>query len=364
MNRTARRRAPDGRRPLILLSADAGGSRAEASESPAGDPDRPRTDFEVLAARLQGRISYSGAGVAPVAALEKRLRLGVSHAVRAQRAGASAYVSLSERVGIPLSLLRPRAPHVMVAHLLTSGQKRFVARRTGFLHRTDVTLVFSKAQERYLREEMGLDEHQAQFIWDKVDHRFFDPGAAAPVKGAPSDAANGAGYVLSVGREQRDYETLIEALRPLRIPAVIVPGSTWSHRASSTLSVPDHIEIREGLSYPALRDLYRGARVVAVPVHEGTVYAAGVNGILEAMACARPVVASDTPGLSGYVEDGVNGRRVPAGDPGALRTVIGEMWEDRAGAERMAHEGRETVVRGRTIEHFADRVAGLVDALV
>ncbi len=89
-----------------------------------------------------------------------------------------------------------------------------------------------------------------------------------------------------------------------------------------------------------------------------------MNGILEAMSCARPVVASDTPGLSGYVEDGVNGRQVAAGDPAALRAVIEELWEDRAGAERMAHEGRETVVRGRTIEHFVDRVAGLVDTLV
>ncbi len=217
----------------------------------------------MLAARLHGRISYPNPGAAPVAAIEKRLRLGVSQAVRAQRAGASVYVSLSERVGIPLSLLRPRAPHVMVAHLLTSGQKRFVARRTGFLRRTDVTLVFSRAQERYLREDMGLGEHQAQFIWDKVDHRFFAPGRR-PRARAPGE---GGGYVLSVGREQRDYDTLIEALRPLKVPSVIVPGSTWSHRALSPLSVPDHIEIREGLSYPALRDLYRGARVVAVPVH-------------------------------------------------------------------------------------------------
>ena len=128
--------------------------------------------------------------------------------------------------------------------------------------------------------------------------------------------------------------------------------------------MPDHIQIREGLSYPELRRLYQGARVVAVPVHPGTPYAAGVNGVLEAMSCARPVVVSDTPGLSGYVEDRVNGRQVAAGDPAALRTVIQELWEDRGVAELVARAGRETVVRGRTIEHFVDRVAGLVDTLV
>ena len=289
-----------------------------------------------------------------MAAAEKRLRLGVSQAVRARRSCASVYVSLSERVGIPLSLLRPNAPHLMIAHLLTSREKRLVARRTEFLRRTDVTLVFSRDQERYLRDDLGLDEQQAQFIWDKVDHRFFAPGA--PVEGD--------GYVLSVGREQRDYDTLIEALRPLNVPSVIVPGSTWSHRDLASMSVPEHVQIREGLSYLELRCLYQGARVVVVPVHAGTRYAAGVNGILEGMSCARPVVAADTPGLEGYVEDRVNGRRVPAGDPAALRSVIEELWENRSLAEGLGEAGREAVVRGRTIEHFVDRVAGVMETLV
>ena len=346
-DRAIRSRAREDRRPLILLSAHAGRNRSDGTE-------RPQTDFDVLAARVHGRISCPDPGAPPVAAIEERLRLGVSQAVRAYRSRASVYVSLSERVGIPLSLLRPHAPHLMVAHLLTSGKKRLIARRTGFLRRTDVTLVFSRDQQRFLREDMGLDEQQVQFIWDKVDHRFFSPGP--PTKGD--------GYVLSVGREQRDYDTLIEALRPLKVPSVIVPGSTWSHRGAATPSVPDHVEIREGLTYPSLRDLYRGARMVVVPVRRGTRYAAGVNGILEGMACARPVVATDTPGLSGYVEDGVNGRQVAAGDPAALRSVIEELWEDRFAKKRLARVGRETVVRERTVDHFADRIAGLIDTLM
>jgi glycosyltransferase involved in cell wall biosynthesis len=222
-DRSVRARARDGHRPLILLSGHAGPNRADRTE-------RPQADFDALAARVDGQISCPDPGAPAVAALEERLRLGVSQAVRAHRSSASVYVSLSERVGIPLSLLRPRAPHLMVAHLLTSGKKRLIARRTGFLRRTDLTLVFSRDQERFLREDMGLDEHQVQFIWDKVDHRFFSPGPAGPV-------TEGDGYVLSVGREQRDYETLIEALRPLKVPSVIVPGSAWSHREASTPSV-------------------------------------------------------------------------------------------------------------------------------
>jgi glycosyltransferase involved in cell wall biosynthesis len=297
---------------------------------------------------------YPEGGSPAVMTLEEKLRVDVGQAVRARRASASVYVSFSERVGIPLSLMRPDAPHILIAHVLTSSQKRRVAQLTGYLRRTDVTLVFSRALERYLHEEMGLPAQQARFVSDKVDQRFFVP---------EGDVAGG-GYVLSVGREQRDYETLIEALRPLRTPAVIVPGSTWSHRSLTPLSVPDHVELREGLSYSALRALYQAARLVVVPINPDTDYAAGVNGILEAMACARPVVASDTPGLSGYVRDGEDGRQVQPGDPLALRSVIEELWDDRGQAERLALAGRQTVEQERTIENFVARISDLIDELV
>ena len=48
--------------------------------------------------------------------------------------------------------------------------------------------------------------------------------------------------------------------------------------------VPGNVRFRQGLSYVELRELYRNARVVVVPVRAGTDYAAGVNGVLEAMA--------------------------------------------------------------------------------
>ena len=148
----------------------------------------------MLAVRLNGRIMYADEATAsPVAVVESKLRLSVSQAVRARRAPASAYVALSERVGLPLSLLSPNAPSVQIAHLLTSPQKRRMAQLTGYLRRTDATLVFARPQERYLREEVGLAPQRARFIPDKVDHRFFTPGGR-----------RGGGYVLSVGREQRD----------------------------------------------------------------------------------------------------------------------------------------------------------------
>ncbi|MFZ1997084.1 MAG: glycosyltransferase family 4 protein [Solirubrobacteraceae bacterium] len=333
------------RAPLILTSSQAPAGRAGS--------DRPRSDFELLAETLGAQLSFPGAGSAPMGAVEHRVRLDLSQAVRARRTEASACLSLSERVGIPLSLLRPHAPHVVVAHLLTSPSKRQLARWTGWLERADVVLVFARSQERYLREEAGLSSARARFIFDKVDADFF----------AAADSARAPGYVLSVGREQRDYETLIEAVRPLRTRCIIVPGSAWSHRSLASLSLPAHVEMKSGLSYRELRELYQGAAVVVVPLTAGTDYAAGVNSLLEAMACARPTIVTATPGLEGYVDDRVDGRLVGSGDAPALRKLIEELLEDSAQAERLGRAGRQTVERERTTEHFVSALARTVDAL-
>ncbi len=44
--------------------------------------------------------------------------------------------------------------------------------------------------------------------------------------------------------------------------------------------------------------------------------------LLQAMACGTPVVASDTPGNRGWVENGVTGYRFPTGDVDALAEVL------------------------------------------
>lgn len=57
---------------------------------------------------------------------------------------------------------------------------------------------------------------------------------------------------------------------------------------------------------------------------------------LEAMAAARPVVASRTGGLADLVRDGLDGRLVTPGDPEALARVLSELLLDRGQRERLA----------------------------
>lgn len=62
--------------------------------------------------------------------------------------------------------------------------------------------------------------------------------------------------------------------------------------------------------------------------------------VLEAMACARPVVCTDVGGISEVVEDGVSGYLVPPQDPAQLAARLKELLSNPALALRMGQAAR------------------------
>jgi glycosyltransferase involved in cell wall biosynthesis/SAM-dependent methyltransferase len=68
----------------------------------------------------------------------------------------------------------------------------------------------------------------------------------------------------------------------------------------------------------------------------------------EAMAYARPVIASDIPALREMVIDGVTGRLVRAADPVALARVIEELADDPAGRRALGERAAAWVREHRT----------------
>lgn len=66
--------------------------------------------------------------------------------------------------------------------------------------------------------------------------------------------------------------------------------------------------------------------------------------LIEALAAARPVVATDVGGVRSVVEDGVTGRLCPPGDEAALAAALSEALADRESARIRARRGRQRMV--------------------
>lgn len=95
-----------------------------------------------------------------------------------------------------------------------------------------------------------------------------------------------------------------------------------------------------------VRSVWRRAAVAVLP----SIYGEGVpKALLEAAACARPIVAADMPGCREIVRPGENGLLVPPQDVAALAAALAALAEDAPRRRAMGEAGRRLVER-----EFAD----------
>ena len=88
------------------------------------------------------------------------------------------------------------------------------------------------------------------------------------------------------------------------------------------------------------------------------------NSIQEAMAAARPVVATAVGGNPELVEDGVTGLLVPPADPPALARAIDTLLSDPERRERLGRAGRRRIVERYSLDRLIDSIETLYASLL
>lgn len=352
------------RYPLVLVSSRIDPQlRAEVAAGRS-----PRRDFLALADAL-------GADILDTAAsqhlprwqrqVENALASDVAQArVAWQRRGAvSAWLSTSEKVGLPLALLGcVDVPHILIVHNLMSRRKQWLEKVTGVLRKSfDAIICLSAIQEAFLRDVVNLPPERIYRVFDNVDTEFWRPS------GVLCHSAYGeSGYLLAVGRENRDYPTLIEAARRLNLPLTIVSSSLWTSRGRNidANNLPPNVTVlQDFVPYAELRMLYENARLVVVPLRECN-YAAGVNGVMEAMAMGKATVVTCTEGLQEYLQDRVANWVVPSGNPDALADALRALWADQNACRALGAAGRARVEREMSLDIYVARIAEIVKASI
>jgi L-malate glycosyltransferase len=85
------------------------------------------------------------------------------------------------------------------------------------------------------------------------------------------------------------------------------------------------------------------------------------TSLLDAMAAARPIVATTAGGIPEIVEDGVNGLLVPPRDAGALAGAIVRALGDASLRKRMGDAGFTRVRERFTVERMVERSAAVYE---
>ena len=336
-----------GRYVVVTTDVDAVLKRLNAER------ESPRQDFAEQARALDAEVlSFSDTtrDSSFTRWLARRAGPAVALAWLAYRRRGSFYFVTAENTAIPLAALlkfRRGATLAFIGHRITTPQKARVFRALRLFRQVGVMFCYSRPQERFARERLGAPEEKVRRISFQVDERFFTP---APQPGP------GRG-VVSVGRELRDYPTLFDALDGTDVPVTVCASSPWSKREDQTSGrrMPPNVTLRKGLSSEDLRELYRGAAVVAVPLMNVD-WPAGVTSLLEAQACGRPVVVSASSGILDSFDPG-SVVTVPCGDAAAMRAAIQRLIANPAEAEALGRAGRESALRDRTIDRFVARIA-------
>jgi glycosyltransferase involved in cell wall biosynthesis len=165
-------------------------------------------------------------------------------------------------------------------------------------------------------------------------------------------AASGPLELLAVGRlvAKKGFDVLLDAMslveRPVRLTLVgtgPLLGDLQSQIADRHLG--DRVELAGRRTHDTLPGEYARAQVVVVP---SVVDTAGdrdglPNVVLEAMASARPVIASDVAAVATAVDHGSTGLLVPPGDPRALAAAVDNLAANRLRRLAMGRAGRAVV---------------------
>jgi glycosyltransferase involved in cell wall biosynthesis len=204
-------------------------------------------------------------------------------------------------------------------------------RRLEALRCSDMAVSYSTAVDRHLAQNGIVERALVPYF----------PTMALPA-GAPHGEHR---RVVFAGRvvAPKGVDVLIRAAREVEAEFVVCGDGRRleaMRRLARRLGVAERVRFTGWLDGAQLAEELASASVLALPSLWPEPF--GLVGI-EAHAAGRPVVASATGGIADWLEDGVSGMTVPAGDVSRLAAALNELLADPDRRHAMGEAGRRSV---------------------
>ena len=230
-----------------------------------------------------------------------------------------------------------------------AGTFRFVER--ALARRAARIVTITEALARFCVERVGLPA-------DKIEVVHYGLDAPPEAWGPNPDLGlpKGARVLVAVARleEQKGLDVAVRALAGLPPEAVLVVLGEGPQRGDLALLARE-LGVTERLRLPGrVGDVAALLREADVLVHPARWEGFGL-ALLEAMLCAKPIVASRVSSIPELVADGETGILVAPDDPAALATALGILLADRAQAVAMGAAGLARAEQRFSVARMAER---------
>jgi len=184
----------------------------------------------------------------------------------------------------------------------------------------------------------------------------------------------GASLVLLVSRLQKwkGVHVLLDAVPIVlkRHPAahfVIVGGTQFGLEKDYALALrgqAEQLQLNQAVYFAGPRsDVFRFYSAADLVVHSSIEPEPFGLVILEAMACGKPVVASDSGGPREIVENGITGLLVPANHPQELAEAIVNVLDNPQGAAQMGMAGLARVRSSFSVKKMVNQLQSIYEQM-
>jgi glycosyltransferase involved in cell wall biosynthesis len=255
----------------------------------------------------------------------------------------SAHLSSERAIGLE------RSKFIVIANRLTARW-------------TDCFIAVSPAVRDVLIQRERISTRKIRVVFNGIDLETLDSSLSKDVRGGLNIVPQRP-MICSVGRlhQEKGHIYLIRALAHLCLEwpdlCVVIVGEGAEaerlYREAIRLGVDNNVLF---LGYRAdAIDIIRASDIFVLPsLEEGLPVT-----ILEAMACSRPIVASDVGGLPSTVISEQTGLLVPPKDVAALSHAIERLLRDQSMREQLGHCGRARVEKLFTLERMLSDLENL-----
>jgi len=238
-----------------------------------------------------------------------------------------------------------RADSESARHARTQEAKVFTA--------ADRVVVTAEHMKQYIVEQYGLANSKVTVIPNYVLTDLFRPD---------SDGICKPGRICFVGRlhPQKNLFALIEAVRGLNVELEII-GDGSQREALKAAANDKRVNGRflRNRPHAELPQHFNAAEIFILP----SLYEGHPKTILEAMACGRPVIGTNVPGIREIIRHRETGYLCGT-SPEEIRLAIQDMLADADLRARMGRNARQFVVEHFALEKIVDMELALLEELL